>query len=493
MRRSLAPSTVVKQLNSTRNSRSDDDADDIDYAENEDNDDYGEDDGKSKKRKRKEPKMRKPSKNANISNKGYDTSQFLNPFRKALMPITNEKISFTPNVVSESVSDHEFFIRMLLARPFKIPIPNYKGPLGGRGLGVRRQGGRQSLHDPDEENALILYAPPEMSAEEKLKVDLEKVQVHVVVDPILSKLLRPHQREGVKFLYDSVTGVQIPDNFGCIMADEMGLGKTLQCITLLWTLLTQSPDCKPMITKAIIVTPSSLVKNWDKEIAKWLHGRLSALTIDSGTKAEIEHKLKQFMLHQGRRSANPVLIISYETFRAHINVLHKGSVGLIICDEGHRLKNAENQTYDALFKLDCKRRVLLSGTPIQNDLLEYFSLIHFVNGGILGTAAEFRKRFENPIRRGRDANASDVEHSLAQEKLQELATLVNRCIIRRTQILLTKYLPVKIEQVLCCRLMPLQTELYKKFVETGVSELGKSGKLSQSALSVITSLKKLCN
>jgi DNA repair and recombination RAD54-like protein len=90
------------------------------------------------------------------------------------------------------------------------------------------------------------------------------------------------------------------------------------------------------------------------------------------------------MLSQTRRGGSLVLIISYEAFRSHAAILHKGTVGLIICDEGHRLKNAENQTYDALFKLDCRRRVLLSGTPIQNDLLEYFSLVHFVNSGILG-------------------------------------------------------------------------------------------------------------
>ena len=71
---------------------------------------------------------------------------------------------------------------------------------------------------------------------------------------------RPHQREGVKFMYDCVTGVQIENSFGCIMADEMGLGKTLQCITLMWTLLKQGPDCKPLIEKAIVVSPSSLVK-----------------------------------------------------------------------------------------------------------------------------------------------------------------------------------------------------------------------------------------
>lgn len=72
------------------------------------------------------------------------------------------------------------------------------------------------------------------------------------------------------------------------------------------------------------------------------------------------------------------------------------------------------------------RRVLLSGTPIQNDLLEYFSLVHFVNAGILGTAQEFRKKFENPILRSRDSEASDKDHQIGKEKLEELTGIVNR-------------------------------------------------------------------
>jgi DNA repair and recombination protein RAD54 and RAD54-like protein len=186
-----------------------------------------------------------------------------------------------------------------------------------------------------------------------------------------------------------------------------------------------------------------LVKNWYNEINKWLQGKVYPLAIDGGGKEEIDKKLKLFMAQQGRRIMNPVLIISYETFRAHSAVLTKAPLGLVICDEGHRLKNSENQTYTALNALQVSRRILLSGTPIQNDLLEYFSLIHFVNGGILGTAAEFRKRFEIPIIRGRDSSATDAEQKLGNEKLLELASIVNKCIIRRTQALLTKYLPVK--------------------------------------------------
>ena len=92
-------------------------------------------------------------------------------------------------------------------------------------------------------------------------------------------------------------------------------------------------------------------------------------------------------------------------------------------------------------------RVLLSGTPIQNDLLEYFSLVHFVNEGLLGTAAEFRKKFENPILRGRDGDATDAAVAAGKKAMEEMAEIVNKSIIRRTQALLSKYLPVKVEQV----------------------------------------------
>lgn len=112
---------------------------------------------------------------------------------------------------------------------------------------------------------------------------------------------------------------------------------------------------------------------------------VNTLAIDGGKKADIDTKLIRFMKTYGR-CVTPILIISYETFRLHAHVLHQDEVGLVLCDEGHRLKNSENQTYQSLMGLRAKRRVLLSGTPIQNDLLEYFSLVHFVNQGLLGTA-----------------------------------------------------------------------------------------------------------
>ncbi|XP_074077630.1 DNA repair and recombination protein RAD54-like isoform X2 [Macrotis lagotis] len=458
MRRSLAPSQLAKRKSEGSTS---------------DEEDWHPESETPKRRKR--------------SNEENNRDCFLSPFRKPLTQLTNRPQCLDSN-------QHEAFIRSILSKPFKVPIPNYQGPLGLRALGIKRVGFRHALHDPLEEGALVLYEPPPLSAHDQLKLDREKLPVHVVVDPILSKILRPHQREGVKFLWECVTSRRIPGSHGCIMADEMGLGKTLQCITLMWTLLRQSPEGKPEIDKVVVVSPSSLVRNWSNEVHKWLGGRVQPLAIDGGSKEEIDQKLASFMNQRGSRVPSPILIISYETFRLHAEALQRGSVGLVICDEGHRLKNSENQTYQALNSLNTSRRVLISGTPIQNDLLEYFSLVHFVNSGILGTAQEFKKHFELPILKGRDADANEEARQKGEERLRELVSIVNRCLIRRTSDILSKYLPVKIEQVVCCRLTPLQTELYKRFLQQAkpVEEL-RAGKMSVSSLSSITSLKKLCN
>ncbi|XP_018324804.1 DNA repair and recombination protein RAD54-like [Agrilus planipennis] len=390
------------------------------------------------------------------------------------------------------VSDYEEIIKKL-SKPFKCPIPNYVGSYSTKNLGIKRSQIKRALYDPNTPNALVLYTPPEMSEHEKLKSEGPTL-VHVVVDPTLSNILRPHQREGVKFMYDCVTGVQIPGSYGCIMADEMGLGKTLQCITLLWTLLKQGPECKATIQKAIIVCPSSLVRNWSNEIQKWLAGRLPCLIMDGGSDAKA--KLRQFMQGQGRTSI-PLLIISYETFRMHADILHTSEIGLVMCDEGHRLKNCENQTYRALMCLKAKRRVLLSGTPIQNDLTEYFSLIHFVNEGLLGSAQEFRRKYENYIIKGQDACATLLERQHAQECLQQLTALVNKCLIRRTSSLLTKYLPVKFEMIICCQLTPLQKQLYQNYINSEAIRKtvvnNEDAKPSLSTLASITTLKKLVN
>ncbi|XP_055853267.1 DNA repair and recombination protein RAD54-like [Episyrphus balteatus] len=426
------------------------------------------------------------------------SSQFITPFqnkRKRTCKNT-ENLTITTQIPP---SQYEEAISKILSKPFKVPIADYVPDYNSnRCLGIRRTTVRKALHDPFACNALVLYEPPQYTEHERLTMESSKILVHIVVDPLLSNILRPHQREGVKFMYDCVVGNKGDFN-GCIMADEMGLGKTLQCVTLVWTLLRQSPECRPTISKAVIVSPSSLVKNWEKEFNKWLHGRLHCLAIDSGSKEETTKNLEQYITNSNQRCGTPVLLISYETFRLYAQILNRSEVGIVICDEGHRLKNSENQTYQALMGLKTKRRVLLSGTPIQNDLTEYFSLINFVNPNMLGSANDFKRAYENPILRGQNSDSSDAERAKALTKTQELIGIVNQCIIRRTNQILTKYLPVKFEMVICSKLTQIQIQLYTNFLKSDKIRRSLAGNSDEkegstlSALADITTLKKLCN
>ncbi|KAI5954250.1 RAD54 [Candida jiufengensis] len=319
--------------------------------------------------------------------------------------------------------------------------------------------------------------------------------VPVVIDPKLAKILRPHQIAGVKFLYRCTSGLIDPKAKGCIMADEMGLGKTLQCLALMWTLLKQSPRGRKTIEKCIIVCPSSLVRNWANEIIKWLgEGVLTPLAVDGkSTKSnELGTALQQWSTARGRNVVRPVLIISYETLRRNVDKLAGTEVGLMLADEGHRLKNGDSLTFTALNSLRCERRVILSGTPIQNDLSEYFSLLNFANPGYLGTRNDFRKNFENSILRGRDADATDKEREKGDAKLVELSTMVSKFIIRRTNDILSKYLPIKYEYVLFTGLSPMQKKLYHHFITSPeIKKLLKG--IGSQPLKAIGMLKKLCN
>lgn len=499
-------------------------------------------------------------------------------------------------------------IESVLRRSFTVPIKNYVPrhniplTLGTKAKVVLEP---RPLHDPSDELAIVLYDPtvdgeiiatqesnPSTQETEKEESKTEETNginhrkmlsngvknktlrellgdsnpkqkkfpnVPVVIDPKLAKILRPHQVEGVRFLYRCVTGLVMKDfldannvvagtnrniaemkendennkeeertkkggnaknekgqgqgheqeqeqeqeqghnrgAYGCIMADEMGLGKTLQCLTLMWTMLKQGPQGKRSIDKCIIVCPSSLVNNWANEIVKWLGpGSLSPLAID-GKKSSLNNgtvaqAIRAWAIAQGRNIVKPVLIISYETLRRNVDNLRGCDVGLMLADEGHRLKNGDSLTFTSLDSINCSRRVILSGTPIQNDLSEYFALLNFSNPGLLGTRIEFRKNFELPILRGRDADATDKEISVGEQRLQQLSNIVSKFIIRRTNDILSKYLPCKYEHVIFVNLSPFQRSVYQHFVKSrDVKKLVKG--TGSQPLKAIGLLKKLCN
>ncbi|KAF3320678.1 putative DNA repair protein rhp54 [Carex littledalei] len=334
---------------------------------------------------------------------------------------------------------------------------------------------------------LILWHSKESDKENSINVTM------IVVDPLLVRFLRPHQREGVQFMFDCVSGLSGVEGIsGCILADDMGLGKTLQSITLLYTLLRQGFDGKPIVKRALIVTPTSLVSNWEAEINKWLGGRVLLLALCESTRADVLSGIDSFLKPCSRFQ---VLIISYETFRMHSAKFERpDSCDLLICDEAHRLKNDQTLTNKALAALPCKRRILLSGTPMQNDLEEFYSMVNFTNPGILGDASYFRRYFEAPIISGREPTATSEEKKLGAERSSELSSNVNQFILRRTNTLLSNHLPPKIIEVVCCKLTPLQITLYKHFIQSkNVRRLISEDAKQSAILAYITNLKKLCN
>lgn len=333
-------------------------------------------------------------------------------------------------------------------------------------------------HDPKQPGALIMPRPASVPKGKRI--------VDVVVDPILGKHLRPHQREGVKFLYECVMGMRSFNGEGAILADDMGLGKTLQTIALLWTLLKQNPvyESAPVIKKALIVCPVTLINNWRREFRKWLgNERIGVFVFDDKRK-----RLTDFTMGK----AYSIMIVGYEKLRTVQEGLARGNgVDIVIADEGHRLKTLQNKSGQAIQSLNANKRVILSGTPIQNDLKEFFAAVDLVNPGILGSFKSFIKEFEGPIVRSRQPEATEKDIEKGESRNEELRELTSKFMLRRTADILAKYLPPKTEYVLFCNPTNTQSKIYQNVLASPVFQCAIGN--SESALQLITILKKVCN
>jgi DNA repair and recombination RAD54-like protein len=189
-----------------------------------------------------------------------------------------------------------------------------------------------------------------------------------------------------------------------------------------------------------------------------------------------------------------VLIASYECVRAHVSrfTKHADCCDLLVCDEAHRLKNSDNQTSRALNSLPVKRRVLLTGTPMQNDLQEFYAMVDFTNPGILGTPEEFRRKTLFPILRGREPDASDAQKRKMMEIQNDMSTTVNDFILRRVNTLNAEHLPPKLVQVVCCNLTEIQQNMYQHLVTSKDMQHALDGK-QVNCLASIQMLMKLSN
>lgn len=358
---------------------------------------------------------------------------------------------------------------------FKIPMMEFKPP-------SRKSNPLYNIDD----TSLVLEPPRDYSNDEV---------VDVIVDPSLSSILRPHQKEGVKFLYECVMGFRPFDGYGALLADEMGLGKTLMTITLIWTLYKQNPFLSSkdsVVKKTLICCPVTLIDNWKKEFKKWLGvNKFSCLALNQ---KQSPQKDKQDIINFGKYKVHQVLIMGYE--KTHTCSAELATVGfdLLICDEGHKIKNPTNKTLKILTQLAIQRKILLTGTPIQNDLSEFFTIINFINPGILGSFQLFQKNFIRPISLSREVNCSNPEvKKLGNEKSNELIKLTSEFILRRTSSILSKFLTDKTDLILFVPPTDLQIQLFRIVMGSERFILMIDDYKNNQALSLITILKKICN
>ncbi|KAJ1582028.1 hypothetical protein NDA15_000433 [Ustilago hordei] len=346
--------------------------------------------------------------------------------------------------------------------------------------------------DPNDPDAIVMKRPD--AAHQKKYNTKGHPIVDVVLDPQLAKALRPHQVQGVKFLYERVMGMHANSDKGrgCILADQMGLGKTLQTIALILTLAKQNcyyTSRSATIHRALVVCPLTLVKNWKREFRKWIgNNALNVLSID-------QDRGRKDVERFARSSSYNVMVIGYEKLRTVIEIVKHANppVDLIVCDEGHRLKNKEAQITTIFDDLSfCNRRIILSGTPIQNHLSELHALVSFVDDEALGTYDEFRRIFEEPIIRSRAPHCSRQIQATGQARAAALKRLTNDVILRRTADILVDFLPPKKEMVLFCSPSQEQLRIYQSILASNHVRSILQGEPGNGLLQIGV-LRKLCN
>jgi superfamily II DNA or RNA helicase len=281
----------------------------------------------------------------------------------------------------------------------------------------------------------------------------------------LETVLRPYQKHGVawlRFLREN--------GFGGILADEMGLGKTLQ--TLAHLRLTRTEKAAPHL----IVCPTSLVFNWVAEARKFTP-ELKVLALQG------PDRHAQF----NRIAASDLVVTSYALIRRDAEKYRDLEFDTVVLDEAQHIKNRQTQNAQAVKAVKARHRLVLTGTPLENSVLDLWSIFDFLMPGYLGTAKDFRERYELPITREKNSEAQ-----------ARLARRLRPFVLRRLKREVAADLPAKLEQVSFCELTPDQRAVYQQVLEATRNEVlaaeGAAGeaRARMVALTALLRLRQLC-
>lgn len=278
--------------------------------------------------------------------------------------------------------------------------------------------------------------------------------------PKINATLREYQKYG----YHWITYL-LENNLGACLADDMGLGKTLQAIAVITNL-----HKKKLSEKTLIVMPKSLVFNWESEINKF--SPELKVGIYYGTNRDME-TFKNY----------EVILTTYGTIRNDIEELKDIKLDFVILDESQNIKNIYSQANKAIMLLNARYRLALSGTPIENNLLEIYSLFRFLNPTMLGSIENFNRYYMLPIQKDNDKNA-----------MEELKKRIYPFILRRVKKEVLKDLPEKIEKTLFIEMNKEQKRFYEErraYYYNLVHLSIKTNGLNKSQFSILQALNEL--
>ncbi|KAL1542519.1 DNA helicase [Salvia divinorum] len=330
----------------------------------------------------------------------------------------------------------------------------------------------------------------------------EEGEEAVRIPPSISTKLKPHQILGIRFMWEniiqSVRKVRSGDKgLGCILAHMMGLGKTFQVVAFLYTAMR----CADLGLKtALILTPISVLHNWHHEFSKWRPSELKPLRIFMLKDARKEKRLE---LLTKWRTEGGVFLIGYSAFRnlsagkyaKDPNVAKEISQALLVgpdilvCDEAHTIKNTKAETTKALKQVKCQRRIALTGSPLQNNLMEYYCMVDFVREGFLGCCTDF----QNPIENGQHSDATLEDVKIMNQRSYILQEQLKGFVHRMGASIFKNDLSPKTVFVIEVKLSTLQRKLYRGFLDFHGYTKGKASGDKKSFFAGYQALAQILN
>ncbi|KDO30490.1 hypothetical protein SPRG_22134 [Saprolegnia parasitica CBS 223.65] len=264
-----------------------------------------------------------------------------------------------------------------------------------------------------------------------------------------------------------------------ILADEMGLGKTIQTISMLAALATEG---YVIWGPHLIIVPTSCILNWEMELKRWCPAFKIMAYYGSAKRR------KDLRNGWSKTNAFQVCITSYQLVVADAPCFKRKKWYYLILDEAHNIKNWKSQRWQTLLTFNTQRRLLLTGTPLQNNLMELWSLMHFLMPHLFRSRAQFTYWFNNPLNAMVEGEAA-VNASL----VARLHRIIRPFVLRRLKKDVAKQMPGKFEHVLMCPLSKRQTFLYEDFMARSSTRKAMTGGNFVGMMNVLMQLRKVCN